>query len=377
MDKVQKIVKLPKPLQYQQEIIDYLEQPDVKYVTFLKSRQSGGSFLNKILVLKWALESTNSKILFVTPTLKLGKLFYKELVESSKSFIKTENGTELRIDFVTGSYCQFLSAESENSLRGFQATHLILDEAAYINDNVWNLILRPMTLIKGKKVVMCSTPNGTDNFFYNHVVYGYEKRPGYITKKITIYDNPFVTEEQISEIKQQIPERIFQQEYLAEFLDGSGSVFVKFKDCLIKNKLKSTKFFAGIDIGRSNDYTVCTIMNEYKQIVDRYRVTNLEYTLQVKQITEILNKYKPIVTILELNNAGQVVYELLKKEYRGNLKGVTLDNSFKKEMIENLVVAFEQNKIEIDNDENLLRELAGLYVTVNPEIGRASCRERV
>ena len=55
-----------------------------------------------------------------------------------------------------------------------------------------------------------------------------------------------------------------------------------------------------------------------------------------------------------------------KKDYKGKLKCITLDNSFKKEIIEQLIVAFEQNKIEIDNDQSLINELQGFTVTYNP-----------
>ena len=57
-----KKIKLPTPLNYQRDIINWLEADDVKFVSFLKSRQSGGSFLNKLLVSKWGLECGNNKI---------------------------------------------------------------------------------------------------------------------------------------------------------------------------------------------------------------------------------------------------------------------------------------------------------------------------
>ena len=50
-------IKLPSPLPYQKDILDWLEQDDIKFVSFKKARQSGGSFLNKMLVVKWGLES--------------------------------------------------------------------------------------------------------------------------------------------------------------------------------------------------------------------------------------------------------------------------------------------------------------------------------
>jgi len=107
MEKPTKIIKMPKPLQYQQDILDLLDEDKVKFVTFLKSRQSGGSFLNKMLVVKWALENPNSRIGYITPTLKLSKLFFKELCDSLEPYIAKKNSSDLIIEFITKSSVQF------------------------------------------------------------------------------------------------------------------------------------------------------------------------------------------------------------------------------------------------------------------------------
>lgn len=366
-DKGQTVVKLPKPISYQKDIINWVDEDNVKFITFLKSRQSGGSFLNKLLCSKWALENNNCKIGYVTPTLKLSKLFYKELSISLKPFITKENASDLILEFNTGTKLQFFSSESKDSIRGFQFHYLIVDEAAFMSDDFWNYILRQTILITGRKILMCSTPNGAQGFFHQYCGYGLENQIGYKTKSITIYDNPFVSEDEIKKIKSQVPERVFRQEFLAEFLDGSGSVFTNFKNCIVKNPNKNGQYFAGIDWAKQDDYTVLTIMNSHKQIVYRYRINGMDYTNQVKIITSKLNEWKPILTLSEENNIGTVVNELLKKEYKGQLKTITLDNSLKKEIIESLIVAFEQGTIGIDDDEIFLRELQAFTCTYNPQ----------
>ena len=113
--KKQKII-LPKPLDYQREIIDWMNDLTVKTVSFVNSRQSGKSFLNKLLASKWLLELKDAKIAYITPTNKLGKLFYKELSNALKPFIKSSNGTDLVIELISGSYIQFFSAESKDNI---------------------------------------------------------------------------------------------------------------------------------------------------------------------------------------------------------------------------------------------------------------------
>lgn len=363
--KKQKIV-LPKPLDYQREIIDWMNDLTVKTVSFVNSRQSGKSFLNKLLASKWLLELKDAKIAYITPTNKLGKLFYKELSNALKPFIKSSNGTDLVIEVVSGSYIQFFSAESKDNIRGFQATHLIVDEAAFISDETWDMIIKPMTLVKGKKILLSSTPNGCQGFFYKHIQMGINEMAGFKTKSVNIYSNPFVTKDDIDAIRSQVPKRVFEQEYEAKFLSGSGSVFKDFDNCICENPKLTGTYYAAIDWAKQNDYTVLTIMNDLRQVVHTFRITDMDYTKQVELITAILNKWKPKVTISEENNIGAVINELLKKSYRGTVKVVTLDNRLKRDMIENLVVGFEQGIIGIPNDSVLLGELQAFTCIYNP-----------
>jgi len=360
-------IKFPPLLTYQTGLLEDINLPGVKFVTFLKSRQSGGSYFNKWLVSKWGLESKNEKIGYITPTLKLSKLFFKELCESLEPLIRLANKSDLYIEFVTGSNLQFFSAESEDSIRGFQFHRLIVDEASFMKPDLFDTILRPTVLINGKTVVLCSTPNTASGFFHQHYQLGLDELyPQYKSRKITIFDNPFVSKDEIEVIKNTIPERVFKQEYMSEFLDGDGAVFTNYKNCIGVGRLTG-KYYAAIDWAREIDSTVLTIINEFKEVVSINRWTGLDYTVQVDMVVKILNKWKPLMTISEENNIGQVVNELLKKQYTGQIKRITLDNSFKREIIENLIVAFETKTIMIPDDENLLNELSWFSVTYNPQ----------
>ena len=360
-------INLPRPLPYQQEIIDWLQQPDVKYVSFLKSRQSGGSFLNKLLVAYWGLSNEKKKIIYITPTLKLGKLFHGEIVESLKPFIKESNGTDLTIKFNSNTTVRFFSAEQGNTIRGNQGHYVIIDEAAFMSDDVFNYAIRQTWLTIGEKIILCSTPNGNQGFFYEFCQLGLNGESKYKTKTISIYDNPFVSREEIEQIKRLIPEKVFRQEYLGEFLDGSGSVFSNYLNCIKEKPSLTGRYYAAIDWGK-NDYTVLTIINNLKEVVEIYRINGMDYTQQVKLVAEKLRKYNPIVTLSEENNIGTVVNELLRKEYK-NIQTITLNNTLKKEIIEGLVVAFENNNIGIPKDDNLLRELQSFTATYNHSTG--------
>ena len=56
---------------------------------------------------------------------------------------------------------------------------------------------------------------------------------------------------------------------------------------------------------------------------------------------------------------------MLKKKYKGKIRTVSLHNSLKVEIIEQLIVAFEQETISIPNDDTLLTELQAFTCTYN------------
>lgn len=364
--KLKKTIKLPKPWQYQKQIIEWLDDPRVKVVSLVKSRQTGGSYLSKLLCSKWLLSSPRVKVIYVTPTYRLARRFYDEFIESMKGFIYDQNKQDLVIKTNTASTLQFVSAEAGEQNRGLQCHYLIIDEAAYVDDNTYNMILKPFTTTIGYKTFLCSTPNGAQGFFYQNYMFGVNDEPKFKSMKVTIYDNPLVDPDEIDLIRKQLPERAFQQEYMSDFLSAQGAVFTNVKECINKKPTKTdVKYFAGIDWGSLNDSTVVTIMNDKHQMVDYKRLSNMEYTTQVEVIVDFLNKYKPVNTISESNSIGQVINEMLRAKYKGRLSYITLDNTIKRKIIEKLIVAFENKNISILDDDIFVNELLSFTCSVN------------
>lgn len=360
-------VKLPKLLNYQKEMFDKIKDDETKYITFQKSRQSGGSWFLKWLLVYWGVTEKDVRIGYITPTFLLSKLFFKELTKSAKKLIKSTNKSDLIIEFESGTQVQFFSGESHDSLRGQQFEYLLVDESSFMVDELWDEILEPTVLIKGRKVIMISTPKLKNGFFYRHVMMGNNNQKGYYTKRINIYDNPFVTKEQIEGIKKKVSQKVFDCEYLSNFIDGNGSVFQYFNECINDNPILNGEYYVGIDWGKQNDYTVLTIINSLKQVVHIERFNTIDYVSQVDKVVGILNKWKPQVVVSEENNIGQVVNELLKRNYKGRIERITLNNNLKREMVENLVVAFENKNITIPNNNILLNELMVFEYKYNPQ----------
>ena len=164
-----KVIQLPKPYEAQLEVIKTCFDNETYFIIVNGSRQVGKTLLSTLTALKWALDTQNQSVMIVSPTDAQSKKIYKQMIQMIEpilSIVKTykiQSG-DCEIVFNNGSSILFRSALSENTLRGYSNTHLILDECAFIKEETWNTILAPTLTVRGKKCLFCSTPKG-NNFF--------------------------------------------------------------------------------------------------------------------------------------------------------------------------------------------------------------------
>ncbi len=103
---------------------------------------------------------------------------------------------------------------------------------------------------------------------------------------------------------------VLVQEYLAEFIDNASGIFKNVHEC-IGTGAKTPKMFAGLDIGRADDYTVLSIINQDGQMVTAHRWRHDEWTRIIDKVAELIKQYNA-VTLVEVNNQGDVFYEMLQ-----------------------------------------------------------------
>jgi hypothetical protein len=358
----------------QKYIIDAATDSTTKYIVGCFGRQAGKSFTGMNLILKWLLEDNGTTGMWVSPVYSQAKKVFQELTTTiaGTGLTKSINKSELTITFVNGSICYFRSAEREDTLRGNTLDYLVVDEAAYIKNNVWSEVLRATVLVKGKKVLFISTPKGK-NWFHTIALRGSsEEYPTYKTFHATSFDSPYITEDELIEAKLTLPENIYKQEILAEFIDDGGEVFSNLKiNCVLNNYPQfdaSKKYYAGLDFGRQNDYTVLTIVNSEGEMVDFYRERQKSWDVIISELVLKLRKWKP-VCLAEVNSIGDVLYEQLKKQYPSMQPFVTSSDS-KQNMIEDLIMALNEEKIKLPSpalNADLYNELSVFTYEYSPK----------
>jgi hypothetical protein len=187
-----------------------------EFALVLCSRQVGKS--TSTACLAWAAMSLGLMVLIVAPSERQSKELLRKVIDF-KNADPTAPGvvrsTLTELELSNGGRCLVAPASSD-TIRGFTVDLLIVEEAAFVPDDVITAIL-PMRKESGR-VVMISTPAGRQGIFYElwqagkvHRIFARSVDIPRLTAKVD-FDRRFM------------PLVKFRQEHLCEFL-GSGTPF--------------------------------------------------------------------------------------------------------------------------------------------------------
>lgn len=253
---------------------------------------------------------------------------------------------------------QCKSSDNPDSLRGRGLDLALFEEAAFQAESAWNEAIRPRLSDRLGKAMFISTPKGR-NWFWR--LYEGAIGDGWARWCFPTSSNPYIKPSEIEEARRKMPERIFRQEYLAEFiLDGAG-VFRRVDAAATatrQDKAEPKHSYAfGVDWGKSNDFTVIAVLDlNLRAIVAVDRFNQIDYTLQRERLRALYERFNPVVIVAESNSMGEPIIEQLQRE------GLPVDpfltsNATKGAAIEAVALALERGDMKIVNDETLTGEL--------------------
>lgn len=331
-------------------------------------RQIGKSFIIINELLRFSINNEGVTSCCLSPTLKQARKIYKEIlkVTDSTGIILKKNDSLLEIEFINNSIVVFNSAEQRESLRGYTFNGILcIDEAAYISDDIYNII-KPTTDVWQAPILMVSTPRHRTGFFFNTFNMGFlDKYKG----KITSYDlckydtSALLPPETLELYRTMLPKSMFITEYLGEFLDTESIVFGDFKKCINNEITPYNDIYIGIDWGSGvgNDDTVITALNEHNQQIFLLAFNNKTALQQIDYIAEYIKEFGTKVKhiLAECNGLGKPLCDNLKAKIKKiPITEWSTTNANKLDLINKLQVEFEQGKIQILDDERQTAQLS-------------------
>lgn len=174
-------------------------------------------------------------------------------------------------------------------------------------------------------------------------------------------DNPFIPPSEIDAARDGLPERIFLQEYEAEFLDDAGGVFRGVMAAATaspqRKALTEHEYIIGVDWGKHNDYTVFTVLDTTtNEVVALDRFSQIDYQTQLGRLEGWFVRFRPHQIIAERNAMGEPLIEQLQRQGYP-VQPFQTTNASKAELVDALALAFERQEIRILNDPALIGEL--------------------
>jgi len=254
------------PFPYQAEIL----RDRSKRLVACLGRQTGKTTTAAVKAIHYAFTNPGTLTLIVSPSLRQSMIMFDRilgLLSSSKLLYRSVvRRTRTEVQLSNGSKIVALPC-SENLLRGYTAHLVIVDEAAFLEDEVITSILFPMLAATGGALILLSTPWGKDNYFHRAFT-----DPGYSVHHVESRRCPLISAEFLEEQRRNLTEEAYRREYEAEFQEAAQSYFTQelIRSCIdpeleLWTDLEAVspppgEYYAGCDLGKLQDYSVLAVV---------------------------------------------------------------------------------------------------------------------
>ncbi|MDD3039557.1 terminase family protein [Bacteroides sp.] len=292
--------------------------------------------------------------------------------------------TMTEIVLSNGSQVQSLPGSSPNTLRGITANLVMVDEAAYVDEEIFIEIYPTILSTKGR-MILISTPAFEVGEFYRACMLAKEYTSFHFTHADAVWDDgtPFVDPDELErEIDRcggrESPE--YRREYLAEFGNADGVFFdvQALRDAMRADDGSEAIYFAeeghkyvtGVDIGQINDYTVIATMditdpNAYwVREIQRFKGESVDAI--IIKINDAAARFNSQKVLIDEGNIGRSIIEHLKIRFPHRpFVGFNFNVSTKPRVMMNLNILLNRRQLFLPDDIELQKEMMSFKYSTN------------
>lgn len=314
------------------------------------------------------------QLVWGAPTYKQCMVGWKEMYHAVGQ-VATFKKSEMRVEFPHAGAVDFVSLDNPDNARGKTADGVTIDESGYIAEQAWYEVLRPMISDTGGWCLLLGTPKGRNWFwreamaavddptaaFFQAPTLGVAIVDGQLVRKPHPLENPYFPFDEAVKMYHEMPQKTFEQEFLAEFVEDAGMVFRNVRArCTAKPQhapIEGHTYVGGIDLAQAYDFTVLSMFDATDKVqVALDRFNKIDYLFQEARIKAMHDLWRPRVWIPEYNSIGQPMVDLLRRDGIP-VEPFTTDAKSKAMVIQLLSLALEQGQVTLLDDETQKNEL--------------------
>jgi phage FluMu gp28-like protein len=250
-----------------------------------------------------------------------------------------------------------------SSLRGNEATHVIVDEAAFVPEELVTEVAMPMLATNDGRLTLISTPSGLNHFwkFFNM---GQAREHGVWSKTAPSAESPHVSQTFLEVQRQLISQRAFEVEYEAKFVDAADAVFPSevVEACIVPKIPQALNPGAiGIDWARYIDFTAVAVLGAGEDgayVVGLEQFNRQTWKEMVSQVAEIVLRHPTSIVAGDATGGGDPVNEMLSELLWGRpVVRVQFNAQTKRALVDNLRMKLERQQIWLPSHPELIRQL--------------------
>lgn len=302
----------------------------------------------------------NQSVWWVAPTFGQAKIAYLRMKNQiSDKTLFTANETNLIITLRTGAKIEFKTGEKPDNLYGDDVYAFVFDEFTRARETAWHALRSTITSTGGKGKFI-GNAKGRKNWGYKLAMEAKAGKKDYEYFKITAYDaadagmmtkdgRPFI--EEIEAAKNDLPESVFNELYLAEASeDGSNPFGIKYIAAICQPELSAQPSVCyGIDLARKVDFVSIIGLDKLGTMSHYHNFTKASWPHTIDTIKYLPNK--PMC--MDSTGVGDVVLSQVE-QVQTQVEGYVFTQASKQRLMEGLAVAIQGRKLLIADDGNVI-----------------------
>lgn len=328
------------PFDYQKSFMDY--NSDRK--AFVSGRRVGKSRTAAWLALWKAVTYPGAEVLITAKSQRQSmELFNQVQTEMRSSEIADDQwgvvrSTRTEINFDNGSRIIALPVgNTGENIRGYGGPDnmIIVDEAAFIDDSIFQEVLAPMMMVGSGTFILLSTPFGKKGFLYEKF-----NDDDWYNMQVPTAANPLINEEDIDEQRRNLTSTQFKQEVLGQFVESADSFFTR--DELIACTAESVEqtgdiTFLGVDLASTGgDESVYVCIDDEGNVFHIEHTSDKPMTDAMGRIRELDSYYSFNKIVVDSTSLGQGTVDQVQESLGNKVEGFKFTNEKKQSLYNTL-----------------------------------------
>ncbi len=298
---------------------------------------------------------------------------------------KKRNNSELYIPFPNGSILYVMGADKPESLRGPNPRGVVLDECKDIKlQTIWGKVIQPIMFANPKAWTWFMGTIESQDEFWNKYNYAKDSGdPSWAAFLLKASESGIITKESLEEAKRTTTQAFFNAEYECEPGTNAAAFFRRVKENTWNGELEPEPnhfYKLGVDLAKYQDWTVITPFDlSTFRAGKQDRFNQVDWNLQKARVEATAFRFNRATITVDSTGVGDPIAEDLKARLTLDPEdGFKFTEVSRRQLLDNLALLLEQDKIKIPDDEGLIAELQSMrFVLKTTEGGKSKIHVEV